>query len=305
MSDDVHKSHGPVAIVLLKARSEMRMSKRVASPAIAALLVALSGPAWSQAVNTDGLSETRISRLSVSDRFEAGEFGAPQDAVRPETAEAMASLRDPAEGYVYYVVPCDTPGAIRAGSPAALLPEAIDAEVAAHPAQAVCVVLVDESRTDGAPLLYSYDSPYRYPGGYPNHYRPSRYSRTYVGSASVGYYGSRRYGASRYGRYSRYGYGTGYYGPYPDGPYASTPYSNNAGPYGPYPYGSVYSGTYGYGGYPYGASYFGVTHLGTGHFGGRRFGSYGYRGHRFYGPSYSVPNGRTNRGRATRRGRRY
>ncbi len=302
MSDDVHKSHGLVEIVLLKARSEMRMSKRVVSPAIAALLVTLSGPAWSQATNTDEFNDSTVGRLSVSDRFEAGEFGEPRDAVRPETAEAMASLRDPAEAYVYYVVPCDTPGAIRAGSPNALIPDAIDAEVAADPAQAVCVVLIDESRTDGAPLLYSYDSPYRYPAGYPNHYRPSQYSRTYVGSASIGYYGSRRYGASRY---SGYGYGTGYYGsyyygPYPDGPYASTPYSHNSGPYGPYPYGSAYYGSYGYGAYPYGASYFGVTSLGTGHFGGRRFGGYSFRGHRFGGRSYTVPNGRANR-----RGRRY
>jgi hypothetical protein len=311
----------------------MRLRKSFTSSAILMLLISSSASvwtqaAWSQAIDENDSTSSNLGRPNISERFEAGEFGEPQDAVRPESAQVMASLRDPTEAYVYYVVPCDTPGAIRAGSPAALLPESEGANIegaigGGDPAPNVCVVLVDESRTDGAPLLYSYDSSYRYPAGYPSHHRPNQYSRTYGGSASVGVYNSRRYGRSRYGRYggyNRYGYGTGYNGPYPDGPNASTPYSHNAGPNGPYPYGSGRYGSYGhspygyggspygyggspygYGGSPYGASYFGVSHFGVGHFGGYRFGSRGYRGRRFNGNSYAVPNGRMNRGRTNRR----
>ena len=311
-----------------KAKAEMRMRKSFTSSAILTLLISSSASvwtqaAWSQAIDGNEPTASNLGRPNISERFEAGEFGEPQDAVRPESAQVMASLRDPTEAYVYYVVPCDTPGAIRAGSSAALLlqseganPEGTNVDGAngeGDPAPNVCVVLVDESRTDGAPLLYSYDSSYRYPAGYPNHHRLSKYARSVVGSTSIGVYSSRRYGRSRYryGGYSRYGYGTGYYGPYPDGPNASTPYSHNAGPNGPYPYGLVGHGPYGYGaspygygGSPYGASYFGVSHFGVGHFGGYRFGSRGYRGRRFNGHSYAVPNGRMNRGRTNRRARR-
>jgi hypothetical protein len=286
----------------------MRLRKSFTSSAILMLLISSGASvwtqaAWSQAIDENDSTTSNLGRPNISERFESGEFGEPRDAVRPESAQVMASLRDPTEAYVYYVVPCDTPGAIRAGSPAALLPESDGANGEGDPAPNVCVVLVDESRTDGAPLLYSYDSSFRYPAGYPNHHRTSKYARSLAGSVSVSVYGSRHYGRSRYGRYggySRYGYGTGYYGPYPDGPYASTPYSHNAGPNGPYPYGSVGHGPYGYGGSPYGASYFGVSHFGVGHFGGYRFGSGGYRGRRFNGHSYAVPNGRMNRGRANR-----
>ena len=258
----------------------MRIRNVAASFGIAALLFSFSAPAWSQ---TD---ENYVLSSSISDRFEGGEFGEPLGEVRRQSAVQAALVSEPQPQYVYYVVPCGTPGAIRAGSPSALDPGDSSPSAEAIPAEDICVVLVDENRTDSAPLLYTYDSSYRYPSGYPNHHWSSYYSGTYAGSINVGYSSSRRYGT--YG-----GYGAGHYGGYPYGPYSYSSYPYGTGHYGAYPYGlHPYSGHF-YGSYPYVSHHYSVG-FGVGHYGGRRYGARhytsGYYGTGRYGSRYSHMN---------------
>ncbi len=256
-------------VLKMPTRGNMRVRHAAASFAISALAFSAASPAWSQAVENTVLSS------SLSERFEGGEFGEPLGEARPRSAAQAALVNNPQPQYVYYVVPCGTPGAIRAGSPDALVPETLESGAPeSGAAQDVCVALVDENQRARAPLLYSYDSSYRYPSGYPNHHRSSYYSGKYSSSINVGYYSSRRYGA--YGRHGLYPFG-GHYGRYPfGGHYAGFPYRG-------FPYGGHYGG-YPYGGFPYGGHYssypyvshhysvgFGVGYSSRGHYRSGRY----------------------------------
>jgi hypothetical protein len=268
----------------MKRGDEMRIRNVAASFGITALLLSFSAPAWSQA------DEHYVLSSNISDRFEGGEFGEPLGEVPRQSAMEAALASEPQPQYVYYVVPCDAPGAIRAGSPSALDPGTLVSDDTspsgeAVRAEGVCVALVDENQTDSAPLLYTYDSTYRYPNGYPNHHRSSYYSGTYGSSINVGYSSSRRYGAFRYGAgyYGRHPYGLRHYGGYPYGigHYGGYPYGGY--PYGPFPYGA-----YSYGSYPHVSPYvshhysfgfsvghYGRRHHGARHYAGRHYGRYG------------------------------
>jgi hypothetical protein len=255
----------------MKKADEVRIRKVAASIGIAALLFSFTAPAWSQG------DEKFVLSSSISDRFEGGEFGEPLGEVRRQSAAQAALVNAPPPQYVYYVVPCDSPGAIRAGSPSALDPDALGPDAAspsaeAIPAEDICVALVDENRTDSAPLLYTYDSAYRYPRGYPNHHRSSYYSGTYANSINVGYSSSRRYGAFRYG--------VGHYGRYPYGGYPYGGYPYGIGHYGGYPYGGYPFEPFPYGSYPYVSHHYSVG-FSVGHYGRRHHGA----GH--YGSRYS------------------
>jgi len=253
-----------------------------ASLGVVAMVFSVTAPAWSQADENYALGS------SLSDRFESGEFGEPLGEVRRQSKMQAALVSTLQPQYVYYVVPCDTPGAIRAGLPSTLDPdranagrhESFDAVPTAEASrdEDVCIALVDENRSDRAPLLYTYDSSYRYPEGYPNHHRSGSYSRTFASSINVGYSSSRRYGALPYG-YGHYGYdpfGVRHYGgfPYAVGHYGPSYGSLYGNPYEPFPYGA----------YPYTSPY--VSHhysfgFGVGYHGGRHYGA------RHYGSHYS------------------
>jgi hypothetical protein len=210
--------------------------------------------------------------------------------VRRQSATQAALVNAPQPQYVYFVVPCDVPGAIRAGSSSILDANDFDgkeresADIAPSQELAgdgiVCVALVDENRTDSPPLLYTYDSSYRYPTGHPYHFPFGAYSRSYAGSINVGYSSSRRYGALRYGlgHYGRYPYGVGHYGgfPYGIGPYGGHSYDSYYGySYGPFPYGAYsYASPYVSHHYSFG---FSVGHYGRSHRGARHYGLHPYR----------------------------
>lgn len=266
-------------VVAMMRPCELRIGSVAVLLGMVALVVSFSAPALSQ---PDGNFDLRSN---ISDRFESGEFGAPLGEVRRQSNMQAALVPTAQQQYVYYVVPCDTPGAIRAGSPSALDPsrpnageyESADSVPSGDAIrdEDVCVALVDENQIEGAPLLYTYDSSYRYPEGYPNHYRSGPHSRTYGSSINVGYSSSRRYGALRYGY--------GHYGHYPFGMrhYSGFPYA--VGHYGP-SYGSLYGYLYGpfpYEAYPYTSPYvshhygfgFSVSHYGRRRYGGRHYGS--------------------------------
>ena len=266
---------------------KLRIGDVGASLGIAALVISFSAPAWSQ------VDEIYTLSSNISDRFESGEFGEPLGEVRPQSTLQAALVNAPRPQYVYYVVPCDIPGAIRAGSPRTLDPGGPDARALdsaetmpsgkENPDENVCVALVDENRTDRTPLLYTYDSSYRYPGGYPSHHQFETYSRTYASTINVGYSSSRRYSSLRYGfaHYGRYPYGLRHSGGFPYG----------MAHYGAHSYGSHYGYLYGpfpYGAYPYISPYasqhfgfgFSVGHYRRRHYGARHYHiRYGRLGH--------------------------
>ena len=265
---------------------EQRVGRFAGSLGFVAIVLSVFAPALSQADENYDLGS------KLSDRFENGEFGEPLGEVRRQSALQSALVTTPQPQYVYYVVSCDTAGAIRAGSPSTLdlgRPSAsgyeLDDSIPRGKAirdENVCIALVDETPTDRAPLLYTYDSSYRYPEGYPNHHRPDSYSRTYASSINAGYSSSRLYGAVHYG-YGHYGhypfgtspfgglpYGVGHYG-HAYGPFYGNPFEPI--PYGAYPYPSPYvSHYYGFG---FGVGHYGKRHHGS-HYSNIHYGRFGH-----------------------------
>jgi len=115
---------------------------------------------------------------------------------------ACASYPPPQQQFTYYVVPCDTPGAIRTGASPAVAAD-LPAPATAPPASTNGPATAPGSEAASAPVCIvaasrppAYASSRYYPSGY---YGRSYYARPVFSSFGVGYYGGSHGGGGHRG----------------------------------------------------------------------------------------------------------